>query len=76
VKIGVKRKADSTTTTANHFDPLFKTKEMKSAKPTTQRESGRQIKKVGTLMSYHLVKYIVVYSASCLLAVVSSLGQA
>jgi hypothetical protein len=61
VKIGVKRKADSTPT-ANHFDPLFRPKELKPAKPTMQRESGQQIKKVGKLMSYRLVKYIVVYS--------------
>lgn len=44
VKKGVKRKADTTTPTATAFDysaPL----ESKSAKISTRRESGRQIKK-------------------------------
>lgn len=45
VKKGVKRKADTTTPTANSFDPLFTPTESKSAKISTRRESGRQIKK-------------------------------
>ncbi|XP_023724290.1 homeotic protein female sterile isoform X7 [Cryptotermes secundus] len=45
VKKGVKRKADTTTPTANSFDPLFTPMESKSAKISTRRESGRQIKK-------------------------------
>jgi hypothetical protein len=49
VKKGVKRKADTTTPTANSFDPLFTPTESKSAKISTRRESGRQIKKVVTL---------------------------
>jgi hypothetical protein len=49
VKKGVKRKADTTTPTANSFDPLFPPTESKSAKISTRRESGRQIKKVVTL---------------------------
>jgi hypothetical protein len=46
VKKGVKRKADTTTPTANSFDPHFTPTESKSAKNSTRRESGRQIKKV------------------------------
>lgn len=46
MKKGVKRKADTTTPTANSFDPLFTPTESKSAKISTRRESGRQIKKV------------------------------
>ena len=49
MKKGVKRKADTTTPTANSFDPLFTPTESKSAKISTRRESGRQIKKVVTL---------------------------
>nr|CAD7396195.1 unnamed protein product [Timema poppensis] len=45
-KKGVKRKADTTTPTANAFDPLFTPAEAKSAKISTRRESGRQIKKI------------------------------
>ncbi|KDR13641.1 Homeotic protein female sterile [Zootermopsis nevadensis] len=45
VKKGVKRKADTTTPTANSFDPPFTPMESKSAKISTRRESGRQIKK-------------------------------
>jgi len=41
----VKRKADTTTPTANSFDPLFTPRESKSAKISTRRESGRQMKK-------------------------------
>ncbi|XP_066999162.2 bromodomain-containing protein 2 isoform X2 [Anabrus simplex] len=46
VKKGVKRKADTTTPTANVFDPLYQPLDSKSAKISTRRESGRQIKKV------------------------------
>lgn len=46
MKKGVKRKADTTTPTANSFEPHFTPTESKSAKISTRRESGRQIKKV------------------------------
>lgn len=46
VKKGVKRKADTTTPTANSFDPLYSPLDSKNAKLPTRRESGRQIKKV------------------------------
>lgn len=42
--LGVKRKADTTTPTANAYD-YAPTLESKSAKISTRRESGRQIKK-------------------------------
>lgn len=45
VKKGVKRKADTTTPTANSLDPLYTPVENKAAKIPTRRESGRQIKK-------------------------------
>ncbi|XP_046479206.1 bromodomain-containing protein 2 isoform X1 [Neodiprion pinetum] len=45
-KKGVKRKADTTTPTANSFEPLYHPPlESKNAKISTRRESGRQIKK-------------------------------
>ncbi|XP_043254378.1 bromodomain-containing protein 2-like isoform X6 [Colletes gigas] len=44
LKKGVKRKADTTTPTANSFEPLYKL-DPKNAKLPTRRESGRQIKK-------------------------------
>lgn len=46
VKKGVKRKADTTTPTANSFDPIYNPLEPKNAKIPARRESGRQIKKV------------------------------
>ncbi|KAF4517925.1 hypothetical protein B566_EDAN005990 [Ephemera danica] len=55
LKKGVKRKADTTTPSASSFDPLYVGPgapaiqggpEAKSAKISTRRESGRQIKKV------------------------------
>lgn len=47
VKKGVKRKADTTTPTANSFEPLYHPPlDSKNAKISTRRESGRQIKKV------------------------------
>ncbi|XP_033226960.1 homeotic protein female sterile-like isoform X3 [Belonocnema kinseyi] len=45
VRKGVKRKADTTTPTANSFDPIYNPMEPKNAKIPTRRESGRQIKK-------------------------------
>ncbi|XP_025990281.1 bromodomain-containing protein 4 isoform X7 [Solenopsis invicta] len=45
LKKGVKRKADTTTPTANAFDPLYAPMDSKNAKIPTRRESGRQIKK-------------------------------
>ncbi|XP_057326892.1 bromodomain-containing protein 4-like isoform X2 [Microplitis mediator] len=45
VKKGVKRKADTTTPTANSFEPMYQPMESKNAKLPTRRESGRQIKK-------------------------------
>ncbi|KAL6264581.1 hypothetical protein P5V15_004683 [Pogonomyrmex californicus] len=45
LKKGVKRKADTTTPTANAFDPLYAPIDAKNAKIPTRRESGRQIKK-------------------------------
>ncbi|XP_058809499.1 homeotic protein female sterile isoform X3 [Phymastichus coffea] len=44
LKKGVKRKADTTTPTANSFDPLYAPLD-KNAKLPARRESGRQIKK-------------------------------
>lgn len=41
----MKRKADTTTPTANALDPLYTPVENKPAKIPTRRESGRQIKK-------------------------------
>jgi hypothetical protein len=46
LKKGVKRKADTTTPTANSFDPIYPPLDSKNAKIPTRRESGRQIKKV------------------------------
>ena len=46
LKKGVKRKADTTTPTANSFDPIYNPMEPKNAKIPARRESGRQIKKV------------------------------
>lgn len=46
LKKGVKRKADTTTPTANSYDPLYTPLESKNAKIPARRESGRQIKKV------------------------------
>jgi bromodomain-containing protein 4 len=46
LKKGVKRKADTTTPTANAFDPMYAPMDSKNAKIPTRRESGRQIKKV------------------------------
>ncbi|XP_031780374.1 bromodomain-containing protein 3 isoform X9 [Nasonia vitripennis] len=45
LKKGVKRKADTTTPTANSFDPIYAPLDSKNAKIPTRRESGRQIKK-------------------------------
>ncbi|XP_029165013.1 homeotic protein female sterile-like isoform X6 [Nylanderia fulva] len=45
VKKGVKRKADTTTPTANAYDPMYAPLDSKNAKIPTRRESGRQIKK-------------------------------
>lgn len=47
VKKGVKRKADTTTPTANSFEPYATLDSSKSAKIATRRESGRQVNKVG-----------------------------
>lgn len=71
MKKGVKRKADTTTPTANSFDPLFTPMESKSAKISTRRESGRQIKKVIVLLFYLFAEYIAVYSVSCFVLPVS-----
>lgn len=46
LKKGVKRKADTTTPTANSFEPIYVPMDSKNAKIPTRRESGRQIKKV------------------------------
>ncbi|XP_034951015.1 homeotic protein female sterile-like isoform X2 [Chelonus insularis] len=45
LKKGVKRKADTTTPTANSFEPMYQPIDAKNAKLPTRRESGRQIKK-------------------------------
>ncbi|XP_012278663.1 bromodomain-containing protein 4 isoform X2 [Orussus abietinus] len=45
LKKGVKRKADTTTPTANSFEPHYAPIDAKNAKIPTRRESGRQIKK-------------------------------
>lgn len=46
VKKGVKRKADTTTPTANAFESPYTAMESKNAKIATRRESGRQVNKV------------------------------
>ncbi|KAI4492152.1 hypothetical protein M0802_010049 [Mischocyttarus mexicanus] len=45
LKKGVKRKADTTTPTANSFEPIYAPMDPKNAKIPARRESGRQIKK-------------------------------
>lgn len=52
VKKGVKRKADTTTPTANSFEPMYPPMDSKSAKIPTRRESGRQIKKVSAMQNF------------------------
>ena len=52
LKKGVKRKADTTTPTANSFDPIYAPLDSKNAKIPTRRESGRQIKKVSELLHF------------------------
>lgn len=52
VKKGVKRKADTTTPTANAFDSPYAPLESKSAKIATRRESGRQVNKVRKRFCY------------------------
>lgn len=55
VKKGVKRKADTTTPTATAYDAHYASPlESKSAKISTRRESGRQIKKVGSKIKIFL----------------------
>ncbi|KAI4482722.1 hypothetical protein M0804_008575 [Polistes exclamans] len=48
LKKGVKRKADTTTPTANSFEPIYAPLDSKNAKIPARRESGRQIKKTLT----------------------------
>ncbi|XP_020283132.1 bromodomain-containing protein 4-like isoform X2 [Pseudomyrmex gracilis] len=58
VKKGVKRKADTTTPTANAYDPLYGSNmDSKTAKIPTRRESGRQIKKPTRQAEDGLVPY-------------------
>ncbi|XP_051154372.1 bromodomain-containing protein 4-like isoform X3 [Leptopilina boulardi] len=57
VKKGVKRKADTTTPTANSFDPIYNPLEPKNAKIPARRESGRQIKKPTRQADDGLVPY-------------------
>lgn len=59
VKKGVKRKADTTTPTANSFEllPYTSAESAKSAKIATRRESGRQVIKVGGY-ALHCVYFI------------------
>ncbi|KYM96936.1 Bromodomain-containing protein 2 [Cyphomyrmex costatus] len=57
LKKGVKRKADTTTPTANAFDPLYTPMDSKNAKIPTRRESGRQIKKPTRQAEDGLVPY-------------------
>ncbi|XP_011329993.1 bromodomain-containing protein 2 isoform X3 [Ooceraea biroi] len=57
LKKGVKRKADTTTPTANAFDPLYAPLDTKNAKIPTRRESGRQIKKPTRQAEDGLVPY-------------------
>ncbi|XP_076281135.1 homeotic protein female sterile isoform X3 [Lasioglossum baleicum] len=56
LKKGVKRKADTTTPTANSFEPLYKL-DPKNAKIPTRRESGRTIKKPTRQAEDGLVPY-------------------
>lgn len=58
VKKGVKRKADTTTPTANAFESPYAPMESKSAKIATRRESGRQVNKVRNGFSYIYTKYM------------------
>ncbi|KAL0112325.1 hypothetical protein PUN28_011984 [Cardiocondyla obscurior] len=57
LKKGVKRKADTTTPTANAFDPLYTPMDAKNTKIPTRRESGRQIKKPTRQAEDGLVPY-------------------
>lgn len=60
VKKGVKRKADTTTPTANSFSPYATSDSAKSAKIATRRESGRQVIKVGGQCNMCLLPHIIV----------------
>ncbi|XP_029668063.1 homeotic protein female sterile-like isoform X4 [Formica exsecta] len=57
LKKGVKRKADTTTPTANAYDPMYTPLDSKNAKIPTRRESGRQIKKPTRQAEDGLVPY-------------------
>lgn len=58
VKKGVKRKADTTTPTANSFEPYAALDSSKSAKITTRRESGRQVNEELSAYLFLNSKYI------------------
>jgi hypothetical protein len=59
LKKGVKRKADTTTpvVASAPFDPTYAPASEKSAKISTRRESGRQIKKVNRDLPEAAVRY-------------------
>lgn len=61
LKKGVKRKADTTTPTANSFEPLYTPLDSKNAKIPTRRESGRQIKKVIIFLFSVIVLHLLLY---------------
>lgn len=58
LKKGVKRKADTTTPTANVFEAIYAPIDSKNTKVPTRRESGRQIKKV---IMHLLCRYIYIF---------------
>jgi bromodomain-containing protein 4 len=57
MKKGVKRKVDTTTQITNSFDTLLTPVESKSVQISTQRESGRQIKKRQRLTEYGFLSH-------------------
>lgn len=63
LKKGVKRKADTTTPTANSFEPLYHPPlDSKNAKISTRRESGRQIKKVSVCAAINFLSLFIFIS--------------
>lgn len=68
LKKGVKRKADTTTPTANSYEQIYAPPDPKNAKIPTRRESGRQIKKVIIMIDYYILPFILLIVVSCVLS--------
>lgn len=64
VKKGVKRKADTTTPTANSFDAYTPLDSSKSAKIATRRESGRQVNISIPITPCHIVTFFFFHFSS------------